>query len=79
MRYAINGGNSTSGAVGFVFNVDADSREEALEKAKELLGGDYGVHVTVGSKGFAWLHLYVNADAIGIDDVEEFEDEDDDV
>ncbi len=37
MKYEINGGNSTSGPIGFVLRLEAESAEAALKEAQELL------------------------------------------
>lgn len=62
--WQVDGGNSTTGAVGFVLHgIRADSKEQALEQAKDRL--PEAVEIGGG------LMVYINADALTVEDVYE--------
>jgi hypothetical protein len=76
--FVVNAGNSLSGPIGFVLNIDAGSYDDALKKAKKLLAG-VEVNVEIRQDALSKtsdtpnLHIYFNPDFLELPDVEEGE------
>ena len=68
--YHIDLGNSTSGAVGAVLCLKADTPEAALEAAQEKLGDFHQGH-DVPVEDTEYFRLYVNVSALTLADVSE--------
>ena len=73
MSYLFSMGNSTKGTIGFCVRVKATSKEQALATIKESLH-DYAQDQMIADiqiSGLEYCTIYVNPDAITLDDIEE--------
>lgn len=80
MRFKIEAGNSNEGPVGFVISLEADSKDAALKKAKEVVS-DYTASTIevecsdiMGTRKAEYFNVYLNADALTLENV--YEDDD---
>lgn len=81
-KWRIDAGNSTNGPVGFVLDgITAKTAEEALQLAREGLQHVVEKRVSLANDGrgkaaMADLRVYLNADNLTVNDIEEDTDDD---
>ena len=73
--WKISFGNSSNGQIGMVCDIYADTKEEALEKFKELDLETVEIKDTVaaGHEAVDYINVYVNPDLVTLADVEEWD------
>lgn len=74
MIYSFDLGNSNTGPIGFCADVKADSREEAVERLRELLPEELDAGDDCGREEY--IRVYLNGNAVTVEDIVAEEEED---
>ena len=74
--YHFDLGNSSTGPIGFCACVTADSPKQALAALKDALPNDLQLSMAWGdvARGVEYMTVYINPDAITVDDIDEVND-----